>query len=191
MRPLAAILGALAAPVVAAGTGPADDFRACAAIAVDAERLACYDNLAGRVAGAAPVSRAAAVIPSPQASAPAAVPAADAGHADHATQVVAEPTGPSAAATPAGPPQSSFGLYSAEHPRPAAVAQSESARVVALGRSRDGHATVTLEGGELWELSDDDPLLAVGDAVTITRAAFGSYLLHTPTRRTCRARRLR
>ena len=41
--------------------------------------------------------------------------------------------------------------------------------------------TVTLDGGALWELVDDsDPLLAVGDTVTITRAALGSYLMQHP-----------
>jgi hypothetical protein len=51
--------------------------------------------------------------------------------------------------------------------------------------------TVTLDGGALWELVDDsDPLLAVGDTVTIKRAALGSYLMSTPTKRTHRVRRL-
>jgi hypothetical protein len=51
--------------------------------------------------------------------------------------------------------------------------------------------TVTLEGGQLWELEDADPLLAAGDTVTIARASFGSFLLETPSKRSHRARRLR
>jgi hypothetical protein len=49
---------------------------------------------------------------------------------------------------------------------------------------------VLLDGDALWELDEADPLLAVGDVVTITRAALGSYLMQTPTRRLHRVRRL-
>ncbi len=51
--------------------------------------------------------------------------------------------------------------------------------------------TVALEGGALWELDQDDPLLAAGNTVTLTRAALGSYLMRTPTGRSHRVRRLR
>jgi hypothetical protein len=51
--------------------------------------------------------------------------------------------------------------------------------------------TVTLEGGQLWELDDADPLLAVGETVSISRAALGSFLMETSTKRTHRVRRLR
>ena len=57
--------------------------------------------------------------------------------------------------------------------------------------SASGRMTVSLEGGAVWELDDADPLLAVGETVTITRAAFGSYIMHTPRHRTHRVRRLR
>jgi hypothetical protein len=65
------------------------------------------------------------------------------------------------------------------------------ARVVELGTSAGGQMTVTLEGGQVWELFDPDPLLAVGDTVSITRASLGSFMLQTPTKRSHRARRLR
>jgi hypothetical protein len=73
------------------------------------------------------------------------------------------------------------------------VAPSLEANVVAVGKSSGGRMTVALEGGALWELEgyDADPLLAAGDLVTITRATLGSYLLHTPSHRTYRVRRLR
>jgi hypothetical protein len=87
-------------------------------------------------------------------------------------------------------PSQSFGLYEVEHPKPA-VANSLEAKVVALGRDASGRTTVELEGGAEWELlQDSDPLLAVGQVVTITRAALGSYILHTPNKRDHRARRL-
>jgi hypothetical protein len=50
--------------------------------------------------------------------------------------------------------------------------------------------TVSLAGGALWVLDDADPLLTVGETVTITRAALGSYLMKTPSQRTHRVRRL-
>jgi hypothetical protein len=62
---------------------------------------------------------------------------------------------------------------------------------VEVGTSVGGHMTVTLEGGQLWELLDDvDPLLAAGASVTIVRAALGSFLMQTPSKRSHRVRRL-
>ncbi len=61
------------------------------------------------------------------------------------------------------PPKETFGLYEAEHPKPPPAAPSLEARVVALGKSANGHMTVSLEGGAVWELDDSDPLLAVGE----------------------------
>jgi len=152
--------------------------RACASVAVDADRLACYDRLAGRVVPVAPTHGAAAVAPAAAAPPPA----------------VAAPTvaGAAASAAPAPPPKESFGLYEVEHPKPPPVAPAPSleARVVALGNTASGRMTVSLEGGAVWELEDSDPLLAVGESVTITRASFGSYIMHTPSKRTHRARRL-
>jgi hypothetical protein len=62
--------------------------------------------------------------------------------------------------------------------------------VIALGKDAGGHMTVSLEGGALWALDEADPLLAVGDTVTITRAALGSFFLKTASKRTHRVRRL-
>jgi hypothetical protein len=136
--------------------------NACAAIEAADARLACYDKLAGRSGGTA--------------AAPAAPPA-----------------GVAAAAAPVAapvPPKASFGLYSAEHPTAPAVSQSFQGVVTDIGSNANGHATVALAGGQLWELFDSDPVLAVGDTVTIRRAALGSFMLETPSKRTHRARRL-
>ena len=167
-----AVLAVLAPASLSAGaaatTVSETALRACAGLDSDADRLACYDHLAGRS-----VSRAAATAPghSATASAPAAT----------------------AAAASAPPSAQTFGLYAAEHPKapPAAAAASLEGRVVSVGSSAGGRMTVLLEGGALWELDDADPLLAVGETVTVTRAVLGSYIMHTPSHRTHRARRLR
>jgi hypothetical protein len=144
---------------------PQSALQACAQLVDDHERLACYDRLA-RSAGAgqtpeAPVTPAAVSSPG------------------------AAPGGASAA-----PPKESFGLYAAEHPAPPPAAPAILARIEALGRGAGGRPTVTLEGGQLWELDEPDPLLAVGDTVSIRRAVLGSFILETPTKRMHRARRL-
>ena len=153
---------AVAADVPA--TGSPAGLQACALITADAARLACYDTLARRDAPAPAVPE----MPAPASSAAVAAPA-----------------------TAGGSSPRSFGLYAAEHPPPPPAAKSLEARIVELGTSAGGHMTVTLEGGQLWELFDADPLLAVGDAVTISRATLGSFMLQTPSKRLHRARRLR
>ena len=182
------VLGALAlttAPLAAgaaqpAAAAPQSSLQACASIAADADRLACYDRLAGRAVPSVPAHGAAGVAPAAVARPP----------------VAAPPVGGAAAAAPPAvpvpPPKESFGLYEVEHPKPPPVASAPSleARVVALGKSANGHMIVSLEGGAVWELDDSDPLLAVGETVTITRATFRSYIMHTPSKRTHRAHRL-
>jgi hypothetical protein len=162
----------MAAAEQSAAALPQSALQACANIGADADRLACYDRLAGRATQSADAQRA-------KASPAAAVPAVAATPAPVTVLPVAA--------------ASSFGLYEAEHPQPlpVAVAASLEARVVALDRTADGRMSVSLEGGAVWELDEADPLLAIGETVTITRAAFRSYIMHTPTRRTHRTRRLR
>ena len=204
----------IAADPPATGASP-DALQACAHITPDADRLACYDRLSRRVAPAA----AAPTPPTPTAApaAKAAVAPSGTGAAGAAAARVATPTaavaagaatvagapgasaaaapaaastGAAATASPATASKDSFGLYSAEHPQPPPAARTLQAPVLALGKSPGGRMTVSLEGGALWELDEPDALLAVGDVVTLTRASFGSYLLHTPTKRTYRVHRL-
>lgn len=170
----------LALPYLACAGQPAATAASqapCASINDDVQRLACYDKQAGR--GAAPAAAAPAAV-APAAAAPAAA-------------VPQQPTAPSAvAASSPSPAPQSFGLYSAEHPKPPPANRKLEARVIGLGASADGRMTVSLEGGAVWELRDEeDPLLAAGDTVTIRRGTLGSFLMDTPTKRTHRVRRLR
>jgi len=144
---------------------PASALHACAVISTPGERLACYDQLAGR-ASAPPTAAVPAAAPQPS-------------------------PGVAAPASPAAAPKGSFGLYHAEHPAAPPPAASLTAKVVGIGATASGRPTVALEGGQLWELDGPDPLLANGDSVTIQRASFGSFVMTTPTRRTHRVHRLR
>jgi hypothetical protein len=139
----------------------------CAAISAAGDRLACYDELA-----AGPTRTATVASPSVSPAAP--------------------PT-----TSPQGAPTATkqdFGLNTAQiqKAQPVQKPQIESikASVAGIGTSSIGRMLVQLDNGQSWELDSADPLLAVGDAVTIARGALGSFLLTTPSRRTHHARRL-
>jgi hypothetical protein len=139
------------------------ELKACASVGGSTERLACFNQLAERAAPS--------IIPPSAAPVGAAAPP------------VSQPS-------PFGVPKESFGLHTAEHPAPPKTEPSHTAEIVGLGKTSSGRPTVTLEGGELWELDAADPLLAQGNSVTITRGAFGSFLMTTPTGRTHRVQRI-
>jgi hypothetical protein len=168
------ILGACAIASAAGNESTAALERAlahCAAIAAAGDRLACYDELAAGHTRTATVA-------SPSVS-PAASPA---------TSPAASPQGAPTAA------KEDFGLSTAQvqKAQPVQKPQIESikASVAGIGTSSIGRMLVQLDNGQSWELDSADPLLAVGDAVTIARGALGSFLLTTPSRRTHHARRL-
>jgi hypothetical protein len=209
-----------AVPLAALAVDPAPQavsasaLQACAALATESARLACYDKLAGRAPAAPPAATApaaaAAPAPAPAAVAPVAAAAgasaagasAAADRAPAAASKSAPATAPkapaatgtaraSAPATPAPASPEAFGLYSAEHPKTEVLTtKSETLKILEVTAGRNGYPLVHLEGGQLWELSEGDPLLASGESVTIQRAALGSYLMTTPNGRTHRARRV-
>jgi hypothetical protein len=141
----------------------AAELKTCASIDGPTESLACFKQLAKRAA--------------PSLIAPSAAP-------------VGASAPPASQPSPIVVPKESFGLHAAEHPAPPKAEPSHTAKIVALGATNSGRPTVTLEAGELWELDAADPLLAQGDSVSITRGAFGSFLLTTPTGRTHRVQRI-
>ncbi len=138
------------------------ELKACARIGAPTERMVCFNQLAERAMSPA----------------------------------IASPGSAGTAASPVAPParaispKKSFGLYAAEHPAPPKTEPSHMGKIVVLGMSSRGRPTVTLEDQELWELDAADPLLAEGNSVTITRGAFGSFILTTPTGRVHRVLRL-
>jgi hypothetical protein len=144
----------------------------CATIAGRDDRLACYDSLAGR--------RPDTPTPHTQFSKtqPAPVP----------TQPVPAPTQP----VPA-PTKEDFGLTVLQTRKtgsPPPQIQSIDALVKSIGQSTSGRMLITLDNGQSWELDSPDVLLAAGSAVSIQRAALGSFLLTTSLKRTHRVRRI-
>jgi hypothetical protein len=139
----------------------------CAAITAADERLACYDALARSKVPPKPATSADTTTSTPppatasRAPAPQAAPAAGAG---------------------------AFGLT--PHQAPAAVGPDEiRAQVAQLRVDNRGMAYVGLDNGQWWTFQDSDPLLKVGDVVSISRAALGSFLMKTPSRRSYRVER--
>ncbi|HEY6621714.1 MAG TPA: hypothetical protein VIY68_19405 [Steroidobacteraceae bacterium] len=162
--------------VCAAGGAPAEDIdlhkalAPCIDISSSADRLACYDKLAGR--DSEPKAR-----PSVAASAPA-----------PAAPVAAAPV-PAAA-----PTEEDFGrskLQMAANSRSPPEIKTVTAKVAAFGRSPNLRTQVTLDNGQIWEYQDEpDALLSIGDSVTIKHGTLGSFLLLTPAKHSHRVRRI-
>jgi hypothetical protein len=67
------------------------------------------------------------------------------------------------------------------------------AHVTELSRAGDGRVVFTLDNGQIWLqlLEEGDLLLKPGDAVTVSRGLFHSYMLQTPSGRGCKVTRIR
>jgi hypothetical protein len=143
-----------------------DDMARCAAIAAPDARLACYDTLAHR-----PVEKIphAAATP-PASSAPAQTPVA-------------------AAPNPADP--RNFGLEPTRQRTTDLGPKSIAAHIAIVSANQTGQTTVVLDTGQVWTVIENDGRLASGDAVTIKRAALGSFLMMTPSNRSYQVRRIK
>jgi hypothetical protein len=177
-----------------AAISPADerlacfDALACAAIAGANERLACYDELArsrlqlgsggtpavgSEPAAAAPAAAAGAPPPSAATTAP-------------ATSAVAT----TAAATSAGGSATqSFGLVRRAPPKREQGPKQIAALVQKVEVDRYGNVRVSLDNGQAWDFAEADAIVRPGEAVTIRRAALGSFLLTTGSHHTYRVTR--
>jgi hypothetical protein len=187
-----AILATCAAGGALAGdTDVRNALAPCIGISNSADRLACYDQLAGR--SSAPKALAAA----PALAAPALAAPALAAPAPAAPALAAPAPAASVAAAPApaaAPTEEDFGRSKV---RKAATSgappeiKSITAKVTGFGRSPNGRTQVTLDNGQIWEYQDDpDPLLSIGDSVTIKRATLGSFILATPAKVSHRVSRI-
>jgi len=161
---------------------------ACRGLADAAARLACFDR------------EAAALVPSPGASAAAA-----------AKTVPQTPPPAAALAAPPTPPpathpaplldqQQQFGLPEravaakevAAGTRAADVAKMR-AHIVQLSAAPDGRMVFSLDNGQAWRqlLVEGDLLAKPNDAVTISRGSLGSYWLELSSKRGCKVMRVR
>ena len=194
-RRLALSMAILAA--CAAGGALADDpngLTQCSSIANTAERLACYDKLAGR-------APAKSLPSSPAAVAPAAAPVSAAPAASAPAAAAPAAAAPAAATpVPAGASNANdFGLSKVQKERadgaassPPAQIKSITVRVTGFRKGPSGRPRVLFDNGQTWEYEEDgDYLLAIGDSVTIRRASLGSFLLVTPSKLVHRVRRIR
>jgi hypothetical protein len=166
------LLAAGAAPGAAWGQG---SLEACAQVNDDAQRLACYDQLAGRAMTGTEV----AVSPLPAAvAAPRAAAAAP----------------PVAAVPVAVDPVADFGLSEQvkKQREPEQWVESVTARVTNVGMTAYDRYVITLDNGQVWAQSETSTraILAPGDTVTIKRAAMGSFKLSGPRSVYWRVRRL-
>jgi hypothetical protein len=172
------IAGLLLSVAVSAAAAPSnEDMARCAAIAAPDSRLACYDALAHRPADK--VSRSAA--PASAAPAPAAAaPAAPAAVAQTPAAAIPNPADPK-----------NFGLTAAQQHTSDLGPKSIAAHISSVSSGQIGQTFVVLDSGQTWTVLDNDGRLSAGDAVTIKRAALGSFLMKTPSNHSYRVRRIR
>jgi hypothetical protein len=162
--------------------GPA--VSACTALADDAQRLACYDNLFRPTPEAAGEGMATAVASSTVAAgAASAVPT----EAPTAATPAGSGTAMTAAAVAAPDAVEEFGLTleqkEAKKPNPKPPTDAIEARVVSVKRQSPDRYTIVLENEQVWtqvEASLRQPFFA-GDTVRIRKAALGSFVATGPS----------
>ena len=180
----------LAASATAAG---AETLASCARIDAADARLACYDALAHRPTDAG--ASAGAVKPAALAAGKPFVAAADKPSVAAAPAIATAAPGPatttpvSAAAIAAQDPNN-FGLSLAQQHVDSAGPTSIKARITAINPRPNGQTYLVLDSGQIWTMGENDGWLSTGDAVTIKRAALGSFLLTAPSNHSYHVRRV-
>ncbi len=179
--PLLAVF--FAAPLAAQPQARDAKLIECAAIATDADRLACYDRtVAALSAEARAVAEARAAVAA-TAAAKAATEAAAAAEAARLAQAETKRQAFGAEGLPADVRPSD----------PNAIGEIETVLTEIL-TNRAGQATYLLENGQLWRQIDGDATFNVraGEGVKISRAAMGSYRMQfLRSKRFVSVRRLR
>ncbi|HEV7358831.1 MAG TPA: hypothetical protein VGN99_12625 [Steroidobacteraceae bacterium] len=181
------LLAATSTTSETAAAGPsAEGMARCAAIQAPDTRLSCYDALAHRPADKTPVAVA------KTAPAPAAPPASSATSTSSAARVpsAAAVQAPTTAAAVAVDPQN-FGLTAVQQHAADLGPKSETAHISIVSSDQTGRTFVVLDSGQTWAVMDSDGRLNSGDAVTIKRAALGSFLMLTPSNHSYRVRRVK
>jgi len=182
---------AVAAGAVPPGAWGQDSLASCAQVQDDTRRLACYDVLAGRSAGGAAPSVAAAPAAAPTDSAASAAVATTGAAAVAAVPAAAVPAaGPAAALDPVA----DFGLsaQALKERAPDDWVESITATVNSVTLNASNRFVITLHNGQVWTQNETDswPVLKPGDTVTIKRAAMGSFMLTGPRAVSWRVRRV-
>lgn len=159
---------ALILMAAAAAAGPSDeDMARCAVIPAPDARVACYDALAHR-----PADKPSAAAKSTPASAAAPV------TATATAAPAAQAQAPVSAAAIASDPQN-FGLTPVQTHTADLGPKSIAAHISIMSSDQVGRTLMVLDNGETWSVMDNDGRLNSGDAVTIKRAAMGSFLMMT------------
>lgn len=162
-------------PLSIAASSAESGLEHCAAIAEAGARLACYDSLAGRTTRDTSPAPAPALAAAP-ASAPAPAPAPE--------RASAAPPDPAVATR-------NFGLSAVQQHTADLGPTAIEARItrVIMDQSRRGY--LVLDNGQTWAITDGEMLLDAGEAVTIRRAALGSFMLTSASKRSYHVRRVR
>jgi hypothetical protein len=165
----------------AAGAAPASvesGLSHCAAISQADTRLACYDALAGR----APHDQAS--VPERSAAAPVATATAAATAAATPAANAAAPVDPAAATR-------NFGLSAAQLHTADQGPQAIEAHIAKIIVDQNQHGIVVLDNGQYWKLLEGEMLMDAGEAVTISRAALGSFMLTSASHHSYHVHRIR
>jgi hypothetical protein len=84
-----------------------------------------------------------------------------------------------------------FGLTPAQQHIADLGPKSIAAHISIVSSDQLGRTLVVLDSGETWTVMDNDGRLSSGDAVTIKRAALGSFLMTAPSNHSYRVRRIK
>jgi len=139
----------------------------CAAIVEAGARLACYDALAGRATR--DNSPASAPVPVP-------VPVPD--------RASAAPPDPAVATA-------NFGLSAVQQHTADQGPTAIEARITKVIVDQSQRGYLVLDNGQTWAITEGEMLLDAGEAVTIRRAALGSFMLTSASKRSYHVRRVR